>query len=433
MFSSRFIRLTRLDRLDRGEGVSDRAVALGFVARFTDEVLSGAWTVLAPTLRAVFRLSLVQVGFLSQVLNWVALAVEPVAAVHIDLRGRRLFMSGGALALAASAVVMGVAPSYAILALGFALYGVGSGPLVLTADVLVVEAFPVAPERAYGRATFLDTLGALTGPGLVALAAALGLSWRVVLVTLGCCVAVYGLGLAGTRLPAPSKAPDPASAPASAASHSATCPPTAGGWTVHLARLLANGRSVVHNRRARTWLLVLLCFDLFETAFVLKYIWLHDSLGLSQPLVALYAAAEQVVDLVALALLDRWLARKDAGQIFRIAAAALIVLPAAWVAAPGVAGRIAVGAPLAFASALIWPLAKAQSLTAVPELGGATQAVAALFPILPLALIEAQLAAALGVGPAMAATAAVGALLMLLAVRGLPPVAGRHARGAEDR
>ncbi len=34
-----------------------------FVARLTDEVLSGAWTVLAPTFRAVFRLSLIQIGY----------------------------------------------------------------------------------------------------------------------------------------------------------------------------------------------------------------------------------------------------------------------------------------------------------------------------------------------------------------------------------
>lgn len=377
--------------------MSDRAVALVFVARFTDEVLSGAWSVLAPTFRVVFRLSLVQIGFLSQILNWVALVVEPIAAVHIDTRPRRSMLAVGAAALAASMVVIGVAPGYAALAMGFALFGLGSGPLVLTADVLVVDSFPDAAERAFGRATLLDTIGALAGPALVVLAAGVGLSWRTLLVALGGCVAVYSFGLGATRFPAPSA--------------------VAQRGQRQAARLLANLRTVARNGRARTWLVVLLCFELFEAAFVLKFIWLHDTVGLSQPLVALYAAGEQVVDLVALLLLDRWLGRRDAGQVFRAAATALLVLPTVWVAAPGLAGRIAVGIPLAFAHTLIWPLAKAQSLTAVPEFGGATQAIAALFPVLPLALLEARWATLVGVGPAMATTATVGALLMLLAAR----------------
>ena len=231
MFSLRLIRIARLDRLERRDGVSDRAVALVFVARFADEVLAGAWTVLTPTFRAVFRLSLVQVGFLSQIVSWVALVVEPIAAAQIDLRERRSIMAMGGFAVAGSVLVMGIAPSYAVLACGFAIYGLGSGPLAHTADVVVVEAFPLAAERAYGRATFLDTVGALAGPGLVALAAAVGLSWRVLLVSLALCVAVYGAALARTVFLAPSHVPEPGRRLAS--------------------RLLANARTVLRNPRAR--------------------------------------------------------------------------------------------------------------------------------------------------------------------------------------
>lgn len=395
MFSLRFTRLARLDRLRRRDGVSDRAVALAFAARATDEVLSGAWSVLTPTLRVVFRLSLVQVGFLSQLVNWVALVVEPVAAAHIDTRSRRVLMAVGAGALAASMVAMGGASGYVWLAAGFALYGAGSGPLVMTADVLVVESFPWAPERAFGRATFVDTLGALAGPALVAIASALGVPWRVLLVALGALVLGYALCLAGTAFPPPAILAE------------------AGGRRGQAARLVANAATVLRDRAARRWLLVLLCFELFEAAFVLKFIWLHDAVGLSQPLVGVYALGEQLVALVALAWLDRWLTRWDTDRVFRAAAMALVVLPAAWVTAPGVAGRIVLGVPLAFAHALIWPVVKARSLTAVPELGGATQAISALFPLVPFVLLEARLATAVGVGPAMALSATAGALLML--------------------
>jgi MFS family permease len=312
-------------------------------------------------------------------------------------------------------LAMGLAPSYAVLALGFALFGVGSGPLVLTADVLVVESFPEAAERAFGRATFLDTVGALAGPGLVALAAAARLSWRAVLVALGGGAALYAVALAATTFPSPGRA-----------RHSEP------GRRGRAGQLVANALVVLRHPRARRWLLVLLCFDLFEAAFILKYIWLHDAVGLSQGQVALYAAGEQVVDLIALVLLDRWLLRTGARDVFRIAAAALLVLPAAWVAAPGLAGRVAVGVPLAFAHALLWPVAKAQSLTAVPDLGGASQAITALFPLVPLALVEARLADAVGVGPAMAATATLGALLMLIAVRGIPTSAPDAPSAVEE-
>jgi len=195
-------------------------------------------------------------------------------------------MFPGALALAASMLLMGVARQYAVLLLAFGLYGIGSGPLVLTADVLVVETFPADPERAYSRSTFVDTLGALAGPALVALAAAAGVSWRVLLVGLGVAAAGYAIGIAATSFPTPARATDDAT--------------EGGGWS----QLVANARTVLRHPRARRWLAVLLCLDLFESAFVLKYVWLHDSVGLSQPLVALWATAEQVVDLVALALVE---------------------------------------------------------------------------------------------------------------------------------
>jgi hypothetical protein len=66
---------------------------------------------------------------------------------------------------------------------------------------------------------------------------------------------------------------------------------------------------------------------------------------------------------------------------------------------------------------MVWPLAKARSLTVAPELAGATQAVTTLYPILPLALLESWLASAVGTGAAMALTAALGAALMLVLTR----------------
>ena len=413
MFWSRFLRGLRPDRLHSNPAAGDRAIALAFTARFTDEVLSGAWTVLAPTFRVVFGLSLVQVGLLSQVLEWVALVVEPVTAAMIDLWSRRRLIAVGALALAVSVAAMAGAPSYGWLLVAFAAYGVGSGPLCHTADIVVVESFPAAPERAYARATFLDTIGALLGPGLIAAGLALHVSWRPVLLALAGGAAVYAALALATEFPPPPRARRP---------------------DRRLPSEVATGlRAAVAHPGVRRALTVLLCFDLFESAFVLKYLWLHDQVGLSLPLVALWATVEQGVDLLALLLLDRWLGRRPAAAAFRLAASALVVLPAAWVLAPGVAGRVVLGIPLAFARTLIWPLAKAGALTADAELAGAAQAVTALFPIIPFALLQARFAQAVGIGPALAVTGAIGAVAMLVASREGPRGRGGPGRRARCR
>jgi MFS family permease len=393
VISRALVRSTRLDRLPRRDGVDDRAVAVAFTARFVDEVLSGAWDVLSPTFRRVFHLSLFQLGLLFQVLDWVALVVEPVAASTIDHSSRRRLLTFGGVFVALSVTVMGLAPGYPLLLLGFALYGVGSGPLAHTADVVVVESFPGNAERAYSRSTFLDTIGALLGPAAIAVAGFAGVSWRVVLVAMAVLAAVHARAASGATFPPPAR--------------------TRNGESV-LGAFVRGTRAALAEPRLRRALVVLLAFDLFEAAFVLEYVWLHEEVGLTEPQVALWAAAFQVVDLAALALLDHWLEERDSRRILRVASATLVVLPAAWVAAPGIGGRIVVGIPLSFAWTFVWPLAKSRSLTAVPELAGATQAISTTFAILPLTLLETWLAGAIGIGPAMALTAAMAATAMVL-------------------
>jgi MFS family permease len=289
---------------------------------------------------------------------------------------------------------MALAPGYWPLLVGFALYGVGSGPLCHTADVVVLESFPKDPERAYSRASVLDTTGALLGPAAISAALLAGLSWRTVLLVLAASVGAYAWSARSAAFPPP--------------------PRTRRDGESVLRAFVSGVRSAVAHPEIRRALLVLLAFDLFEAAFVLQYVWLHDDVGLSEPAVALWAVGEHLVGVVALLVLDRSLSDRMPARILQAATAVLVVLPAAWVAAPGVVGRIVIGIPLAFATAIVWPLAKSRSLTVAPELAGATQAVTTLYPILPLALVEGWLAATIGTGVAMAATAAVGAALMWL-------------------
>jgi MFS family permease len=397
MLSRTLIRTTRLDRLPRQEGVDDRAVATAFGARFVDELLSGAWTVLAPTFRRVFGLSVFQVGLLFQVLDWVAFVVEPVAASTIDHSPRRRLIAGGAAFVTASVAIMAAAPSYAVLLLGFAVYGIGSGPLCHTADVVVVESFPGVSERAYSRATILDTIGALLGPALVSATLFLGLSWRWALASCAAVGAMHAVAASRSRYPSP--------------------PRTRGEDEGVLRALVTGMRAAAQHAEIRRALLVLVAFDIFEAAFLLEYLWLVEDVGLTEAQVALWAALAQVVDIVALVVLDRWLQEHQARRILRGASVVLIVLPTVWVVVPGIALKIVVAIPLAFVWTLVWPLAKAQSLTVEPSLAGATQALSTLTQLLPFALVVTWVSTGIGLGPAIAVLSAIGASLMVVLLR----------------
>ena len=393
----RFHRLVRLPCEGRTPAVSDRALGLSFSGRFVDEVLSGTWSALTPTFRHHFGLSLVQVGLLDQVLSWVALVVEPPASLLIDARSRRVLLTFGATCVGLSTLLMGLAPSYAAMLAAFAIYGLGSGPLTHTADVVNVEAYPDDPERVFGRATSLDTFGALLAPALVAATGWLHLDWRFLLSALGAGSLAYTWALGTTRFPAPSRRHD---------EHPL------------LAELWANVRLAVGDHQARAWLLVLLAMDLFETASLLKYVFLVEHVGLSQPQAAVYGAAEQLVDLAALAWLDRRLERRGSSGVLGWAATATLVLYPAWVLVPGVAARLVLGVPLAFAWTMFWPIAKSRSLVSIPGRAGAVNAVTTLFVLLPLPITFSGLAQRLGLPNAMAATGIVGSIAVLVTSRG---------------
>jgi len=389
--------------------VPSRAARLAFLGRFADELLFGATDVLMPTIRATFGLSYAQVGLLHLALQYVAGLVEPVSALLIDVWERRWLLAWGAAGIGLSTVMVGVAPTFAVLVLAFAVYGLSSGPLAHTADVVLVQAHPAAPGRAFARATALDTTGALLGPALVASWLWAGLEWRWLLVLLGLAGIAYGALLAATRFPAPAEV-------------AATPREREGVPRLGLAReLLANLRAVACDRAARTWLLFLFVHEVVEAPIVFRAIWLSDEGGMSQVLVGVYVLFETFVALVAVLALDRWLTRVPPRRLMLVAALGLLVLYPAWYLLPGTWARFMVGAPLGFLFALFWPIARAESLTTASGRPGAVTAVSAVLGLLPLALLVALLAEVVGLTAALLGAQLLGmAALALVTWRWLP-------------
>ncbi len=371
--------------LPRSPGFSLRQIILAYGGRFSDELMGGLPDVLMPTIQRALGLNLAQIALLRQVMEWVSQVIDPVHGLLLDVWDRKWLMGLGAAGAGLAILFIGLAPTFALLLLAFALYGAAGGPLTHTGDVLVVEAYPSAPDRAYTRSVLFDTIGAALAPLLVALVFWLGLDWRWLLVGMGGCGLVYGLLILRTGFPRP-------------AAHGEQ------EASVSLWRTLAgNVREVLASPEARRWLIFLFFFDLLETPFVLKTVWLAQEVGMSQALIGVYVAAQMGVGIVSLLVLDRWRARAETGHVLRVVTAAVAVLFPLWLLVPGIASRFVLMIPLTFFFAMFWPISKARLLTAAPGRAGAVTAVSSIFGFVPFPLLFGLLAQAIGLTAAMLA------------------------------
>jgi len=163
--------------------------------------------------------------------------IEPIAGLLIDIWKRRWLMAFGAAGVGIATVVMGVAPTFTILLLGFAIYGLASGPLAHTADVVLVEAYPKAPDRIFTRATLLDNFGALLSSLLVSITFILRLEWRWLMIALGLSGLIYAVIIFTTRFP-----------PRQNESSTDEARSSSDAWT--------NIRTVLTSKQALSWLLL---------------------------------------------------------------------------------------------------------------------------------------------------------------------------------
>lgn len=387
----------KFESLPRLEGVSDRLVLVGFGGRFMDELLSGLPTVLMPTLRSYFGLSYTQVSVLGLALGYVALVIEPVAGLLIDIWKRRWLMAIGAAAIGLATMVMGLAPTFIVLVAGFAIYGLGSGPLAHTADVVLIESYPGAPDRIFTRATLLDTVGALLSSLLVSVTFFLGLEWRWLLISLGLSSVVYSVIILTTKFPPRQNQQEVHGLTASRA-------------------LLVNIRSVISNKQTLRWLLFLFILSVAEAPITFSTIWLREEVGMSQALIGTYKALEMAIGIASLIFLDRWLSRSGYRRILLIAAAGVAVLYPAWLFVPGIPARFFLSIPLGFLFTVFWPIGRSQSLSSAPGLGGTVSAMLSLMAIVPLPLLFGMLAEATALTSSMFWVTSASTLAMIAVV-----------------
>lgn len=191
--------------LPRAAGASQRAVRLALPARFVDEVLSSATRVLVPTFRARLGLGYAEVSLLSLATGYASMIAEPTSGLLSDLVQRRWLLAWGALGIGLATMLIGSAPTFGVLLLGYAVYGLAAGPLAQTSDVVLVESHPGAPGRVVAWIQGLATGGALLGPLLVSGVVWVGIDARWLLAGLGGCCVPYAAALGCTSFPGHSR------------------------------------------------------------------------------------------------------------------------------------------------------------------------------------------------------------------------------------
>lgn len=401
----------RIESLPRVKGVSDRLVAVVLGGRFMDELLSGLPVVLMPTIRNIFGLSYTQVSLLGVALSYVGAIFEPMAGLLIDIWKRRWLMVLGAAGIGLATIIMGIAPTFAILLLGFAVYGLASGPLAHTADVVLVEAYPKAPDRIFTRATLLDTFGALLASLLVTMTFLLGLEWRWLMISLGLSSLVYAAIIFTTRFPSRQNEDK--------ADQSGT-----------RRELWSNVKTVLANKRTLFWLLFLFLFAVAEAPITFATIWLREEVGMSQALIGVYKALEMAIGIISLIYLDRWLARRNFRHILLIAGVGVALLYPIWLFAPGIPLRFALSIPLSFLFTVFWPIGKAQSLASAPGYGGTVSAAQSVTALVPLPLLFGFLAEGTSLTSAMLWVTLAAVLAMIVVIWFIPST--RLANRAES-
>jgi predicted branched-subunit amino acid permease len=116
--------------------------------------------------------------------------------------------------------------------------------------------------------------------------------------------------------------------------------------------------------------------------------------------------------MVALLLLDRWRRTRSAASILRVACVTLLLFYPLWILLPGILIRFVLAVPINLASAIIWPISKAQSLASAPGKAGTVSALNALFGFVPFSLLFGLLAEQITLTSATLGVHLVGLLVM---------------------
>jgi MFS transporter, FSR family, fosmidomycin resistance protein len=347
-------------------------ILAALAVELVDELVGGTQGAAMPLIRHDLALSYTQIGLLAAAPLIVGSLIElPVGVVAGTGRRRRLITLCGGLLFIAALAGAAAARNFAELLVAFVTFFPASGAFVSLTQSALMDADPGRRAQYMARWTLAGSVGAVSGPLVVAAVLAGGGTWRLAYVLLA--VAATGAWLGLARLGHPqSGVPDSGDSDSghSDSGHSDSGQTESG----HAARLRhAAAQALAASRQGPTikWLALLQVSDLLLdvlTGFLALYLVavVHVSPALAALGVAVRLGAGLAGDLLLIVVLERL----EPLRVLRFGVIASGLLYPAFLLLPGLALKLLAIAALSLATAPFYPVMQAQMYASLPGQSG---------------------------------------------------------------
>jgi FSR family fosmidomycin resistance protein-like MFS transporter len=338
------------------------ALLAALAVELVDELVDGTKSAAMPLIRHDLSLSYLQIGLLAAVPLLVGSLLElPVGVIAGTGPRRRPFVLAGGLAFIASVLAAGLATSFIGLLVALTIFFPASGLFVSLTQAALMDSAPARQAQRMARWTLAGSIGAVTGPILVAAVLGAGGSWRLAFIVIaglgsGAWCAIAWTGSAGETNAQDGNGPDSASVGDDDAERDDRPWP---GWRAAI--------SIVRRSGALRWLVLLEVANLLVdvlTPFLALYLVavLHVTAAVAALAVAVRLGAGLAGDLIVIRLLDR----RDSRQVIRASVWATLALLPAFLLVPGLGLKLVVLAALTIATAPWYPILQAELYGSLP-------------------------------------------------------------------
>jgi MFS transporter, FSR family, fosmidomycin resistance protein len=391
-------------------------LAAALAVELVDELVDGTKSAAMPLIRHDLGLSYLQIGLLAAVPLVVGSILElPVGIISgAGPRRRRMILSGG-LVFIAAVLAAGLATSFLGLLIALTIFFPASGMFVSLTQAALMDSAPDRRAKHMARWTLAGSIGAVTGPILVAVVLGAGGTWRVGFVLIAGLSAAAWCAVAWTGRLDKTNPQNGNGADLTSADTENAVPddPAWPGWRA--------AGSIVRRSGALHWLLLLevanLLLDVL-TPFLALY--LVAVVHVAPPVAALAVAVRLGAGLAGDVIVIRALARLAARRVLRASIWAALVLLPGFLLVPGLGLKLVLLAALTIATAPWYPVLQAELYDSLPGRSGLavslTSASSLLGAIGPLAV--GLLAERFGLAWAMAALCIVPVLMLVVPAGG---------------
>ena len=179
--------------------------ALAFATNFLWVMVIGLLGPSLPAMVADLGITYAQAGFFFTLLSFGSLIGTSLGAIGSDYLSRKLLYGACVLVLSAGLFVLGLMPSYLLVALVIFLLSLTGSPIGAIGQSIMLGMFPGKREKYLSYMTFFGAIGNLVAPVVVSLNFTASLSWRWPFIETSMLAFIVFIALFAT--PIPSAAP----------------------------------------------------------------------------------------------------------------------------------------------------------------------------------------------------------------------------------